>query len=567
MSPQIAVAVAALALVVWLSPTVALAHGFEVALQRLSDDEEAALIDSRSYTVGEIKTLLALRKARYRPGRAIEFGLQDLNQTAAEIPVYTRLAKIGREAGLQLTPSEKEQLDAMVEDAMLRQLFRDDVLARVPEPTLEQLRELYENVKDSRFLAPERLFALEIHLAFDSEEEEEASRTKIQKYWQTLEDGAEFPVLIRSIEDSAVSAGPLLIMPEKDTRTPRTLIEALRGLPVGEYSEPIKSENAWHLIYKHSDQPQGYIPFHSTTSTLADEFKARHRSTLTQDYFEDLTSERGLFSVHSAALLSQGELALDSDVLLTVAEVDITRGELTQAAGLELTRDVSLREKEFRRIALGTYPVQQRLLRVVAERRNYSEHPEIVFYRTALEETLLVRKLIISELDPARFQPDEEDILLYRDRELLQRGEDDVLGIFDRIFLRTNRREARELKKSFSNVTSYEEFQRQAERVADQESRSPWVRQIQRFRAQMPEALRQAARERGDETVVVERPDSETIAIYWLHRGPSEAALSAQARRRIESNVLQNRIQDQVDRVVGTESASTEMEWTLRLYN
>lgn len=42
--------------------------------------------------------------------------------------------------------------------------------------------------------------------------------------------------------------------------------------------------------------------------------------------------------------------------------------------------------------AAWTYPVQQRLLEAIAERRNYSERPEVLFYRTALMETLISRK-------------------------------------------------------------------------------------------------------------------------------------------------------------------------------
>ena len=566
MITRITIAIA-LILAVWLSPTAAWAHGFEVAVQRISDNEEAAIIDGRGYTVGEIKTLLALRKARYRPGQTMYFGLQDLIQTAAEIPVYTGLADKGREAGFALTPAEKEQVDAMVDDFMLRQLFRDELLARVPNPSSEQLRELYEEVKDSSLRTPERFIALEIRLAFDSEAEEATARAKIQEYWQTLEDGAEFPVLIRSIKDSAVPSGPIFIVPKEDTTTPPILIEALRGLPEREYSEPIRSENAWHIIFRRLHLPEGYIPFRTAMSALADEFRARHRNALIQEYFGELASEPGLFFVHSATLMGKGELALDSDVLLTVADVDITRGELIRAAGLEMTQEVSYRDEEFRRIALGTYPVQQRLLAVIAERRNYSERPEVAFYRTALIETLLARKTIVPELDQKRIQPDEEDVLFYRSGELLQRGNEAVLGVYDELVLTTDRRRARKLEVRFSKVTSYEEFQREAERVSDQKSWSHWRRQIRKVGARMPEILRTAARERGDETVAIRRPDSQTMSIYWLHRGPAMPALSKQDRLRIESNIIQNRIQDEVDRIVGTEAINTEMEWTLNLYN
>ncbi len=359
------------------------AHGFEQYLANLDESETAAVADGREYSVGELKTLLAMRPPVAATGDFQFFGVRELLETAREAPAWGRFAEEARAAGVELPAEQEAAVELATRDFLESILFRELVLDTVSRPTVDRLLAEYEARRETDFAMPERFIVREVFVP-----EAPGAEERIRALHKRIVDGEAILDIQREVAGDEAAAARI-VMPGTDD-VPEVVLDALRELDDRALSAPVRSGAGWHVVQRQLHIPGGSMPFEAVFPVLLDEWLMRERDVAIATVFDPLVDDASLVKVYTQYLLNTGALALDEDLLMTVGERDFTRGELADAAGWRLNRETPLTESTFLRIAAQLGPVQDALLDTLIARSSKRDAPQVAFFRASKRETLLV---------------------------------------------------------------------------------------------------------------------------------------------------------------------------------
>jgi peptidyl-prolyl cis-trans isomerase D len=154
----------------------------------------------------------------------------------------------------------------------------------------EDLRARYQDRRES-YTTPEFRKASHILIKVDDTTDEAAALAKISKIRERIEKGESFDALATEYSEDPVSAakGGSLGKVGKGDMVP-AFEAALFSLPVGEVSEPVRTQFGWHLILVQSKSGGETKPFASVKSMLADEIKTERAEVQIYDYTESLAN-------------------------------------------------------------------------------------------------------------------------------------------------------------------------------------------------------------------------------------------------------------------------------------
>lgn len=391
-------------------PPTSTGHGLEQEVENLSDDEIGVLVDGEPYTVGQLKILLTVREAPYRRSEYIFFGISDLANMGYQDPIYRILVEDARREGYTLTEEEREKIEAKCRDMARNVLFRREILEGIPTPDRETLEAIYEEVKDDVLRMDERWIKREIFLPIEEQDFEEKAGETIREAWDRLDAGETFVSLMEEYNPPGTRNTARIIVPDADTELPEAIREAFLAIDNRTYSEPIRSPRGYHIVYRQMLIPADYIPFESAREYLLEQYSEQVRSQRIDDFFRPMVMNRNLVQPHLANLQSRGYLALDDDIAVRVGGRAILRRELAAAAGWRLSPEVRHGETRFREAAVHMGPIQEALLDLIVKEEGLMDSPDIVYYREAVETTLLVRKYLHSRYDPSEDELTRDEI-------------------------------------------------------------------------------------------------------------------------------------------------------------
>lgn len=202
-------------------------------LLRSAPDTPLVKWDGGELTIGQIFMAGELKMySSLAPGRAAEKIDRAIRQS-----VNTSLIKLeARDRKIAEVPEVASAIDAFEAKLMESALYTKHVLVGVKVEEQDVL-DAYEKQKDKLMKAERRRVA---HIAVATEAEAKELKARIEK-------GGEFADLLkRSLDVPSVKTGGDLgwIDKEKVAET----FEPLFKLPVGGLADPIKSENAWHVV-------------------------------------------------------------------------------------------------------------------------------------------------------------------------------------------------------------------------------------------------------------------------------------------------------------------------------
>lgn len=535
-------------------------HGFEPSVEQLDDESVLALVDSTPMTAGELKTLLGLRTAPYRPGQVVFFGLGDLLRAARLAPVYDQLAAQARAEQLELTDADRERIDAMTREYARRMLYRERILGALDEPTPQQLLALYEAVRHEYFRTPDKLVLREMTFPFATPDEEAEAHAQAQRAAARIDAGESFLNVAREMAGQAGGASSRIIIPETDLRTPPEVVAVFHELADKQTSAPFRSAGAWHIVYRQFHTPAGFIPFESTIDILAAMHSRRQREEAVARFFRELTADVNLFRIHAENLVGEGELALTSDVLLSVAGRTFTRGDLIAAGGWALSREVSVRQQELRDVALRLGPVHDALADWVAQREGFLERPAVVRYRDRLEDTLLVRTLLLRGIDTASLEPTEDEVLAAWRQGMAANPEAPGMVHYDSLAAWGPADQRADLARRLATVETYDAFAALARSLYNGPLTISWGTRLRDFVVEAPEPVRDAVRAGRAHGLAGPVLDDNQLEAWWINTAHPEREPTARELAIARENLRTNLVQDQIELLLDEASEAIVVE-------
>ena len=537
------------ALLTWFllaSVGVAYPHGFEALVQQLDDDDVAALVDDRVVTVGELKLLLSLRTAPYRKGDFLSFGVYDLIQTAREDSIYQDLAVQAVELGLQLAPEEEEQIARMTRDFARREIFKENILRKLKRPSIEELQKVYDAHRDDKFRTTEKLvyrIATVPHESTAGNEAPPSLRSAIKR----LEAGASFSQVVDSIEGNVEPNTVRLHTTGESLELPPEVVESFHSLSNRRYSQPFKSTEGWHLLYRQLHVPASHIPFESLISLLVEMHESAQKRELVPAFFRLHPLSAELLLVRSENLLSRGDLALDDDILATVGGHSFTRRILMDAMGWALAKDARISPEEFREIALQSGPIQRALLDEIVDREGWLQRERILFYARKARETLLARKVIMQEINLESLEPDDEAINHHHRLELVNWTAVNESVVYDAIWIPRASPVLDEFALGLNQVHDRETFQKLGQTAMEGDGEIHRVDGLHTTVSKAPMAIIEVLARSYPESRIAASSDGRMASFYWIESTSIPWMPTAERREYIRNLLHGNALQDRVE--------------------
>ena len=166
----------------------------------------------------------------------------------------------------------------------------------VPPADEATLRDRYEQQKSARYGSGDQRLASHILIAVGADADAEAQKVALAKANELLakiRGGASFEAVAReSSEDigSKESGGDLGWIEKTGTFEP-AFEEALFGLAVGAVSEPVRTDQGYHLITVRESRAASYRPFEEVRGELETEYATSEREHLFGEKFNALVDE------------------------------------------------------------------------------------------------------------------------------------------------------------------------------------------------------------------------------------------------------------------------------------
>lgn len=210
----------------------------------------------------------------------------------------------------------------------------------VPAADEATLRERYDEQKSLRFGSGDQRLASHILVAVPAGADADAQKAALSKATDLLariRGGAAFEVVARESSDdigSRETGGDLGWIEKTGTFEP-AFEEALFGLAVGTVSEPVRTDQGYHLINARESRAADFRPFEEVRSELEAEYAASEREHLFGEKFNALVDQ---------AFASPGSL----DPAAKALEVPVGKTELfDRDAGTGIAANPKVREVAF----------------------------------------------------------------------------------------------------------------------------------------------------------------------------------------------------------------------------
>lgn len=535
-----------------LMPSGGSSHGLELSVQQLNDSEAAGLVGERVLDVGEVKTLLAIRSAKYRPGATLMYGMRDLAEQVHFHPAYEHYKAVARERGLELSGSDEEYLAEQTLAFARQLLFEREIRSRIPDPTLEMLRELYEEVKTEYFSTPERLLLQKATVRPLDEADSEKWRDKLHELSERITSGEQAEVLLR---EHGLAVRSLVLYPDQAPDT--ELVTLLRGIEDRTALPPRKEDGAWVLYVRRLGLPSGHVPFQSALESLVDLFRFREQDRLVREYLIELAEKPGLIRLLDANLAAEGILALDSDGLLVVAGEIVTRGELRKALGWRLESIGLMDRHELIELMASTGVVQHRLANHLIQDQNLLERPEVRFFRDQLEATMLARMVLVDQALSTPLEVPEAKVLMQWRQERASEGRLPGEVRYDLVQLNPEQK-AEEWIRAYESVVDHEGFRRVSNNVMRNDSSALWVSDLRGLLEDLPGDVRRTIGEMQPPGVLVSTEDDQLRA-YWINDKVPDENPTQQEFERLSAMVRLYMLQDRIDAILSEYVSSRQI--------
>lgn len=193
------------------------------------------------------------------------------------------------------------------------------------DPDQAALKNLYQQVKDSRFKTPERRLARHILVQVDADTTAAQARKKIQELAARLNAGGiSFAELAREVSDDQATAdkGGQLDWVTRGTIVPE-FEDVLFSLQVGQVSNPVKTEFGWHLIKLEKIDQAVYQDFQDPE--VQAQLESLYRKRARQERYQKLAERLEALSFQTGSSLQPIADQLDLDIQTT--------GWITQSGG------------------------------------------------------------------------------------------------------------------------------------------------------------------------------------------------------------------------------------------
>ncbi len=332
------------------------------------------------------------------------------------------------ESTLEGDPEFSKELEEKLSTKALRLLYDDEVGARA-EVTDEDIEKYYnenkeiyklrETIAASHILIRPQIDSVDAKVPRKLRKAEQKAKKKALAILKELKEGADFVELAKSQsqDEASKNRGGNLGIFGRGRMVPE-FEEVAFALPLGELSDPVKTEFGYHIIKVTQHNPERYKPLDiEVRNQIRRQERARREREVGQAYV-DSVRDAAEYLYNEEVLASSDTTFSDGLWVMVVNGVDTSyygklRQEMpkyTQVKGLEeLT-------SEDKKDLLKTLSLT-RLLEKVAEKRGYYQSPEVV------EEAETIRKekaksLVRKNLTDQDYVPTEEEIEDYYNEHL-----------------------------------------------------------------------------------------------------------------------------------------------------
>jgi len=332
------------------------------------------------------------------------------------------------ESALEGDPEFSKELEEKLSTKALRLLYDDEVGARA-EVTDEDIEKYYDENKEiyklretiaaSHILIRPQIDSVDAKDPRKLRKAEQKAKKKALAILKELKEGADFVELAKSQsqDEASKNRGGNLGIFGRGRMVPE-FEEVAFALPLGELSDPVKTEFGYHIIKVTQHNPERYKPLDiEVKNQIRRQERTRREREVGQAYV-DSVKDAAEYLYNEEVLASSDTTFSDGLWVLVVNGVDTSyygklRQEMpkyTQVKGLEeLT-------SEDKKDLLKTLSLT-RLLEKVAQKRGYYQSPEVLKEAETIREEK-AKSLVRKNLTDQDYVPTEEEIENYYNEHL-----------------------------------------------------------------------------------------------------------------------------------------------------
>ena len=332
------------------------------------------------------------------------------------------------ESALEGDPEFSKELEEKLSTKALRLLYDDEVSARA-EVTDEDIEKYYnenkeiyklqETIAASHILIRPQIDSVDAKDPRKLRKAEQKAKKKAAAIVEELKEGADFVELAKSQsqDEASKNRGGNLGIFGRGRMVPE-FEEVAFALPLGELSDPVKTEFGYHIIKVTQHNPERYKPLDiEVKNQIRRQERTRREREVGQAYV-DSVRDAAEYLYNEEVLASSDTTFSDSLWVLVVNGVDTSYyGKLRQEMPKYMqVKNLEALTSEDKKDLLKTLSLT-RLLEKVAEKRGYYQSPEVV------EEAETIRKekaksLVRENLTDQDYVPTEEEIENYYNEHL-----------------------------------------------------------------------------------------------------------------------------------------------------
>ncbi len=182
----------------------------------------------------------------------------------------------------------REEYMEIIREQMAVGMMMNEEVSRRARITPEQIREEYENHKETYFIPEKVKYSVIVLNKGETPEDQAVKLEEAQKIRQKLIDGADFADTAKEVSEGsrAAEGGEFPWMQPKDVR--EELRESLRNLPAGEISEIIDTDTELYILKVDARRQPGYKSFDEVRNDIKNILTAAERERLKARWVERL---------------------------------------------------------------------------------------------------------------------------------------------------------------------------------------------------------------------------------------------------------------------------------------
>lgn len=332
------------------------------------------------------------------------------------------------ESALEGDPEFSKELEEKLSTKALRLLYDDEVSARA-EVTDEDIEKYYnenkeiyklrETIAASHILIRPRIDSVEAKDPRKLRKAEQKAKKKALAILKELKEGADFVELAKSQsqDEASKNRGGNLGIFGRGRMLPE-FEEVAFALPLGELSDPVKTEFGYHIIKVTQHNPERYTPLDiEVRNQIRRQERTRREREVGQAYV-DSVKDAAEYLYNEEVLASSDTTFSDSLWVMVANGVDTSYyGKLRQ----EMPKYIEVKgleelTSEDKKDLLKTISLT-RLLEKVAEKRGYYQSPEVLKEAETIREEK-AKSLVRENLTDQDYVPTEEEIENYYNEHL-----------------------------------------------------------------------------------------------------------------------------------------------------